>query len=86
MLIGNIVKSMSGHDKGSFYIVVKSENGFVYIVDGRSRKLDKPKKKNISHLAKTNEVVDIEEFDTDNKIRRKLWDYNFGSHDEIKAL
>lgn len=81
--IGNIVKSMSGHDKDSFYIVVKCENEFAYIVDGRSRKLLKPKRKNTKHLAKTKIVVDMTKLDTDKKVRRQLWDLNFNSQDSV---
>ncbi len=83
MLIGNIVKSMCGHDKGSFYIVVKSEAGFVYIVDGRTRKLEKPKRKNANHIATTKKFVDVEKLDTDKKIRHELWNLNFGFKEDM---
>lgn len=75
---GSIVWSKSGHDSGSFYLVVKVENGFAYIADGRRRKLNAPKRKNMRHLSLVNRTVDVAEMDTDKKIRRVLWDYNFG--------
>jgi ribosomal protein L14E/L6E/L27E len=77
MELGSIVKSTSGHDKDSFYLVVKLDNKGVYIADGRRRKLAKPKCKNEKHLMKTNRVVDLADVDTDKKIRRVLWEYNF---------
>lgn len=80
---GSIVWSKSGHDKGSFYLVVKMENGCAYIADGRRRKLCAPKRKNLRHLARVNRVVDLSEFDTDKKIRRVLWDYNFGLRNSV---
>lgn len=83
IVTGSIVKSKAGHDGGSFYLVVAMENEFVYIADGRRRKLEKPKRKNRRHLARTNRVVDVTEFDTNKKIRRVLWDYNFGSPDPV---
>lgn len=78
IVAGSIVKSKSGHDAGSFYLVVFCEGDFAYIADGRRRKLLKPKRKNKKHLAKTNGVVDLNDLNTDKKLRRVLWDYNFG--------
>jgi len=71
-----VVKSNAGHDQDNFYVIVKLENGFGYIADGRRRKLEKPKRKNILHLSMTNEVLDITTLDTNQKIRRVLWSYN----------
>ncbi len=76
--IGSIVKSKSGHDSGSFYVVVSLEGEFAYIADGRRRKREKPKRKNLKHLARTNAVVSAKDFETDKQLRRVLWDYNFG--------
>ena len=75
---GTIVKSTAGHDADSFYVVLEVEQGAALIADGRRRKLAKPKRKNIRHLARTNQVVPEEELATDNKIRRVLWPLNFG--------
>lgn len=43
--IGMVVKSMAGHDSGSFYAVMRVENGMAYIADGKRRKTDAPKRK-----------------------------------------
>lgn len=75
---GSVVKSKMGHDAGSFYVVIKVESGFVFLVDGRRRKLEKPKRKNASHVTKTNHVVGNEDLLTNKKIRRVLWELNFG--------
>ncbi len=42
--------SRAGHDKGRMYIIVKEEGDFFYLVDGKVRKLDGPKKKRKKHL------------------------------------
>lgn len=47
---GDIVISNSGRDKGQKYIVWKIENKFVYLVNGKSRKIANPKKKNAKHI------------------------------------
>jgi ribosomal protein L14E/L6E/L27E len=72
-----LCKSSAGHDKGSWYAIVKREDGFVWIADGRRRKLDKPKKKNIKHVEITKKTIELEHF-TDKSLRKSLWVYNFG--------
>ena len=54
MVIGDIVVSLCGHDMGEWYIVCKIDNQFVYLVDGKNKPLEKPKKKKHKHVAKTN--------------------------------
>ena len=80
---GIIVKSKSGHDQGSFYVVLKAEDGFVWIADGRRRKCEKPKRKNPKHLAPTAFMASEEDLQSDKKIRRVLWNLNFGSADPV---
>ena len=59
MTIGQIVKVKNGRDRGSFMVVVKVENRYVYVANGRSRKLGKPKKKNIKHVSPTRVVAEL---------------------------
>ena len=53
---GQVVYSKSGHDKGLPFIVISVEGEYLYIVDGKRRRLDKPKRKKIKHIQKTNYV------------------------------
>ena len=49
--IGDVVKSVSGHDQNRLFIVVDiDKNGFIAIIDGRYREKTKPKLKNPKHL------------------------------------
>ena len=48
---GSIVRAKSGRDKGKFFLVLSVEGHFAFIADGKTRKLEKPKKKNLLHLA-----------------------------------
>ena len=73
---GCIVKSMSGHDSGRFYVVMSVDKGFCYIADGKERRLETPKKKNPKHLAPTLKVVDTDELTTNNKLKTLLREYN----------
>lgn len=48
----DIVESLAGHDKGRLYVVLKLEDGYVYLVDGKIRTLQNPKRKKRKHVAK----------------------------------
>ena len=50
---GSVVCSLLGHDKGRMYLVVKLDGDFAYVVDGKFRLKDNPKKKRIKHLKDT---------------------------------
>ncbi len=67
---GQIVASKAGHDAGRFFAAVKISDGYIYLADGKERKLNNPKKKNIKHIAKTETVVKIPE--TDKQLRKLL--------------
>ncbi|MBD5135044.1 MAG: hypothetical protein HDT39_03660 [Lachnospiraceae bacterium] len=47
---GEFAISKSGHDKDSLYVIIREENEYVYLVDGKYRLLDNPKKKNKKHV------------------------------------
>ena len=74
---GMIVKSKSGHDKDRYYLVVSSHGTVAYIVDGKRRKLGKPKAKNHKHLQPTTHLVNVTLYTTDKKIRNLLWQWNY---------
>lgn len=80
--IGQIVFSKCGRDKGRPFIVISIEEAYVHIVDGRVRKLAKPKLKKHIHIQKTNTTIEsikqklIEENTlTDSDIRKALDNY-----------
>ena len=49
--VGDLVVSRAGRDKGRPFLVLQAEEGFVYLVDGDLRRLNKPKKKKRMHVA-----------------------------------
>lgn len=61
--IGEIVMSKAGHDKGEYFVILKSNSEYVYLVDGVFRTVEKPKKKNIKH-------VQIVHFHDDNLVKK----------------
>ncbi len=75
LVSGQVVISISGHDKGQRFIVKDVlDDDYVTIVNGESRKLLKPKKKKLRHLQKTNCILNV--FETadvsDASIRKAL--------------
>lgn len=76
---GSVVRSISGRDKNTFHTVVELGQDEVFVADGKTRKLAKPKRKNIKHVASTNTVLDLSEITTDKKLRAALWPFNYGS-------
>ncbi len=68
----NVVFSVAGHDKGSLMVVLAEEGKYAVVVDGKHRKLCKPKIKNIKHISKTDFVLKNEDLLSNRTIRRAL--------------
>lgn len=79
---GRIVRSIAGHDKDKFYLIVGVAGNRVFIADGRLRKLGRPKAKNVLHVRPTNAVLDMKIVTTDKKLREALAPYNRGESQE----
>ncbi len=54
--VGSAVYAIAGKEKGGLFFVIKLEGDFAYLADGDSRRCEKPKKKRLKHLNKTNFV------------------------------
>lgn len=51
---GAVVYSTQGRDKDNYYVcVTDAADGFVFVCDGKSHKMAKPKRKNVKHLKRT---------------------------------
>lgn len=69
MAIGQVVKSKAGRDKDRLFLIldiIDSEN--VFIVDGKLRKLENPKKKKVKHLVVYNKIIEDLQNAKDEKI------------------
>lgn len=53
MKIGDIVISTYGHDMGDWFVVEQILNEYVFLVDGKNRPIEKPKKKKVKHILTT---------------------------------
>ena len=70
---GMLAQSKAGHDAGRIYVIIRSENEYVYLADGKSRPVRLMKKKNRKHLQviKKMRAADLE----DDAAIRKVIDY-----------
>ena len=89
MTLGQIVTSRAGRDKGKHFVVVGFSEKWVLIADGKSRKIDNPKKKNEKHLIAQRYVAEAigsklasgqRVYDRELRAVLELW--NGGLHDQ----
>ena len=50
--ISDVVQSLAGRDKDKLYYVIKTDDAFLYLANGKDRTLDKPKRKKRKHVQK----------------------------------
>ena len=48
--VAEIVRSTAGHDSGRLYVVVSLSGAYALLADGKTRRLDRPKRKKLRHL------------------------------------
>lgn len=81
---GSVVISKAGRDKGYFLAVVEIAEDGIYVCDGKERPVERPKKKNPLHLAKTRYVLTEEETATNRSLKRALKKYSVSDESEVK--
>ena len=55
-ILGGIVISKRGRDKGRPFVIVGMDGAYLYLADGKLRKLEKPKKKKQMHVQITESI------------------------------
>ncbi len=81
---GSVVISKAGRDKGYFLTVMNITEEGVFVCDGKERPVERPKKKNPLHLAKTNYVLTEEETATNRSLKRALSRFSGSNESEVK--
>ena len=78
----NIVRSDAGRDKGKLFVVLAVEGEYLLLADGKSRKVESPKRKKRRHVLfvaadenRLSEKIKSEEKITDGGLRRALAGY-----------
>lgn len=71
MKVGDIVKSLKGHDTDRIYLVVAVLNeDFILVSDGKYRKLDNPKQKRVKHVKRVGEGAELPNKPLDSDVRK----------------
>ena len=83
-------KSKAGHDKNQLYFILKEEEEFVYLVNGTTRPLDKPKKKRKKHVKVIHRIPAelcsiLEAGITNESVKRSMKLYSAGFRQETSA-
>ncbi len=75
----NIVRSGAGRDKGKLFVVLAVEGEYLLLADGKSRKVESPKRKKRRHVlfvsaeeTRLAEKIKSEEKITNSELRRTL--------------
>ena len=83
----NIVRSDAGRDKGKLFIVLAVQGEYLLLADGKSRKLESPKRKKRKHVLfvaadetrVSQKIINDEKF-TNSELRRTLAGYREEVH------
>lgn len=54
--------------------VIREDKDFVYVVDGKKRRLENPKRKNPRHLTFLSDSINEEKMKTNRSVRRALFE------------
>ena len=49
-IVGMLASSKAGHDKDSVYVIIREDGEYIYVADGKSRTVERPKRKNRKHV------------------------------------
>ena len=78
----NIVRSNAGRDRGKLFCVMRVEGEYLLLADGKSRKVESPKRKKRRHVLfvaadenRLSEKIKSEEKITNSELRRALAGY-----------
>lgn len=69
---GQVLVSAAGHDKGDLLAVTGFDGKRVFLCNGKSHKLEKPKAKNPKHVRETQYVLSEHSMATNRSIRKQL--------------
>lgn len=61
MKIGNVVTALAGKEKGQIFVIVRLDDKYAYLSNGKRLKRDKPKKKSLKHIKLYDEEALTEE-------------------------
>ena len=84
---GDLARSLAGHDRGNYFIILAEAGEYVILVNGVSRTMERPKKKNKKHVQVVHRDGGVPA--TDEAVRLCIRDYERAIHqnqEERKCL
>ena len=77
MKTGSVVLATAGKEKGGLYVVVKFDEKYVYLADGKRLSAFKPKRKSFKHIKmfEENGLTEEEVTDTNERVNAKIKKY-----------
>ena len=69
---GQVIKSAAGRDKDYRMAVISYDGKFVYVSDGKERRLGHPKRKNPKHVTATGFSLTESDLHSDRSLRKAL--------------
>jgi len=79
---GEFVYASAGRDEGKCFIVLSREDNYLYLCDGKSRKVSNPKKKKIKHVRLTGDKDEfiVNKLETVGKLTNKEVRYSLNNY------
>ncbi len=71
-MVGKIVYSIAGRDKGKYLAVINCDKNYVWVADGKERKLQNPKRKNIKHISLTAHSLKQDQLKTNKSLKKAI--------------
>ena len=72
LAMGDVVKSIAGKDRGSYFCVVELKDSYCFLRDGKIHKLDNPKRKSFKHVRKTPYRVQSEALQVNKHLKKAI--------------
>ena len=69
---GSVVLATAGRDAGRLFAVLECSEKDCLLADGRKRRLDTPKRKNLRHVRATAQRLEPQQYAADRRLRRAL--------------
>ena len=72
-MIGRIVISAAGRDKGKIMVVVGFKDDMPLVANGKERPINNPKPKNCKHIILTEHRLQTETFSSNRRLKKALY-------------
>lgn len=69
---GELVICTAGREKNRLMCAKYFDEKYVYLCDGKERKLNNPKRKNFRHIIRTQKNLSVKDMSTDRALRKAL--------------